>query len=204
MRTTPLWRDTRLQSLVVVALLVVGALVLVADTLLLWRAEASALALYEERAALLESRASTFPVLQGANQALDPGEGKILLDAQTSGLVSAEFQRMLSNRVESVGAVIRRVDVPTDGQVANIGDPQLESLERIRLTADIEVMEQSLPDLLYAIEAGWPVMVVDSFRLRLNRKVDLLGGDQTSGSMDRPLSLSVTLSAFREKDPQSG
>ncbi|MET3582627.1 hypothetical protein ABID19_005689 [Mesorhizobium robiniae] len=203
MRTTPLWRDTRLQSLVVMALLVVGALVLVTDTLLSWRAEARALALYEERTALLESKASTPPVPQSANQALDPGEGKILLDAQTSGLVSAEFQRLLSNHVERVGAVIRRVDVPTDGQVANIGDPQLESLERIRLTADIEVMEQSLPDLMYAIEAGSPVMVVDSFRLRLNRKVDLSGGDQASGSMDRPLSLNVTLSAFREKGPQS-
>lgn len=203
MRTTPLWRDTRLQSLVVLALLVVGALILVADTLLSWRAEAGALAFYEERTALLESKASTSPVPQGANQALDAGEGKILLDAQTSGLVSAEFQRLLSNSVESVGAVIRRVDVPTDGQVADIDDPQLESLERIRLTADIEVMEQSLPDLMYAIEAGSPVMVVDSFRLRLNRKVDPLWGDQSSGSMDRPLSLNVTLSAFREKGPQS-
>jgi hypothetical protein len=185
------------------ALLVVGAVVLVADTLLSWRAEAGSLALYEERTALLESQASTSLVPPGANQALDLGEGKILLDAQTSGLVSAEFQRLLSNRVESVGAVIRRVDVPTDGQIDNIGDPPLESLERIRLTADIEVMEQSLPDLIYAIEAGSPVMVVDSFRLRLNRKVDLLGGDQTSSSMDRPLSLNVTLSAFREKGPQS-
>ena len=203
MRTTPPWRDTRLQSLVVMALLVVGALVLVADTLLSWRAEARALALYEERIALLESKASKLPVPQGANQTLDPGEGKILLDAQTSGLVSAEFQRLLSNRVERVGAVIRRVDVPTDGQVANTGDPQLKSLERIHLNSDIEVMEQSLPDLMYAIEAGSPVMVVDSFRLRLNRKIDLLGGDQTSGSMDRPLSLNVTLSAFREKGPQS-
>ncbi|MCX8278885.1 type II secretion system protein GspM [Phyllobacterium sp. 0TCS1.6C] len=203
MTTTPLWRDTRLQSLAVMALLVVGALVLVADTLLSWRAEAGSLALYEERTALLESKASTSPVQQGANQALDPGEGKILLDAQTSGLVSAEFQRLLSNRVERVGAVIRRVDVPTDGQAANIGDPQLESLERIRLTADIEVLEQSLPDLMYAIEAGSPVMVVDNFKLRLNRKVDMLGGDQTSGSMDQPLSLNVTLSAFREKEPQS-
>jgi hypothetical protein len=203
MRTTSLWRDTRLQSLVVMALLVVGALILVADTLLSWRAEASGLALYEERTALLESKVSTSPAHQDANQALDPGEGKILLDAQTSGLVSAEFQRLLSDRVERVGAVIRRVDVPTDDQVANIDDPQLESLERIRLTADIEVMEQSLPDLMYAIEAGSPVMVVDSFRLRLNRKVDLLWGDQTSGSMDRPLSLNVTLSAFREKGPQS-
>ena len=203
MRTTPLWRDTRLQSLGVMALLVVGALILVADTLLSWRAEASGLALYEERTALLESKASTSSVPQGANPALDPDEGKILLDAQTSGLVSAAFQRLLSNRVESVGAVIRRVDVPTDGQVADIGDPQLESLERIRLTADIEVMEQSLPDLMYAIEAGLPVMVVDSFTLRLNRKVDLFGGDQTSASMDRPLSLNITLSAFREKGPQS-
>ncbi|MFI0849514.1 GspMb/PilO family protein [Mesorhizobium sp. IMUNJ 23232] len=203
MRTTPLWRDTRLQSLGVMALLVVGALVLVADTLLSWRAEAGSLALYEERTALLESQASTSLVPPGANQAPDLGEGKILLDAQTSGLVSAEFQRLLSSRVESVGAVIRRVDVPTEGQIDNIGDPPLESLERIRLTADIEVMEQSLPDLIYAIEAGSPVMVVDSFRLRLNRKIDLLGGDQTSSSMDRPLSLNVTLSAFREKGPQS-
>ncbi|WP_442582159.1 type II secretion system protein GspM [Mesorhizobium sp. ASY16-5R] len=201
--TTPLWRDTRLQSLAVMALLVVGALVLVGDTLLSWRADASALALYEERTTLLEGKASVSPAPQGENQALDPGEGQILLDAQTSGLVSAEFQRLLSSRVERVGAVIRRVDVPPDGQLASLDDPQLQSLERIRLTADVEVMEQSLPDLMYAIEAGSPVMVVDSFRLRLNRKIDMMGGELTSSSMDRPLSLSVTLSAFREKGPRS-
>lgn len=203
MRTAPLWRDTRLQSLTVMALLVAGALVLIADTLLFWRAEVGTLALHEERTVLLERKASASPAPQGADHASDPGDGKILLDAQTSGLVSAEFQRLLSNRAERVGAVIRRVDVHPDGQVANMSDPQLESLERIRLTADIEVMEQSLPDLMYAIEAGSPVMVVDSFRLRLNRKVDILGGDQTSSSMDRPLSLDVTLSAFREKGPRS-
>lgn len=203
MTTTPVWRDTRLQSLAVMALLVVGALVLVTDTLLSWRAEAAALALYEDRTALLEGKAATSPIPQGANEAADFGEGRILLDAQTSGLVSAEFQRLLSNRVERVAAVIRRIDVPADGQLASIGDPELEDLERIRLTADIEVMEQSLPDLLYAIEAGSPVMVVDSFRLRLNRKVDVLGGDQSWGSLDRPLSLNVTLSAFREKGPPS-
>ena len=175
------------------------ALVIIGDTLLSWRAEARALALYEERTALLESKASTALVPPVTHQALDPAEGKILLDAQTSGLVSAEFQRLLSDRVERVGAVIRRVDLPVDGQVANIGDRALASLERIPLSADIEVMEQSLPDLLYAIEAGSPVMVVDNFRLRLNRKIDMLGGELTSSSMDRPLSLSVTLSAFREK-----
>ncbi|MEP9398623.1 type II secretion system protein GspM [Mesorhizobium sp. KR2-14] len=203
MRPTTLWRDTRLQSLIVIALLVVGTLVLVADTLLSWRAEAQTLALYEERTSLLESMASNPPVHQSETPALDLGESKILLDSQTSGLVSAEFQRLLSDRVERVGAIIRRVDIPTDGQIAITGDPQLEALERIRLTADIEVMEQSLPDLLYAIEAGSPVMIVDSFRLRLNRRIDLSGGYQTSSSLDRPLSMNVSLSAFREKDPQS-
>lgn len=199
MRSPPLWRDKRLQSLLVMAALVVGALVVVCDTLLTWRAEAGMLELYEERTALLESKASTAQVPPIASQGLDADEGRILLDAQTSGLVSAEFQRLLSDRVESVGAVIRRVDLPADGQIADIGDPPLTSLERIRLTADIEVMEQSLPDLLHAIEAGSPVMVVDNFRLRLNRRIDALGGELTSSSMDRPLSLSVTLSAFREK-----
>ncbi len=202
MRTTPVWRDTRLQSLVVMALLVIGALVVVADTLLFWRAEASMLALYEERTVLLEGKASPSPAHNDALQT-QVDEGEILLDAQTSGLVSAEFQRLLSNRVETVGAVIRRVDVPTDGQEADMSDPELESLERIRVTADIEVMEQSLPDLMYAIEAGSPVMVVDSFRLRLNRKIDTSWGDQVSTSMDRPLSLNITLSGFREKEPRS-
>ncbi|WP_117190481.1 type II secretion system protein GspM [Rhizobium terrae] len=203
MRMAPLWRDTRLQSLVVIALLVVGALVAVVDTLLFLRTEARALSLYEERTALLESKASMSQLPQSAKQALEPGEGKILLEAQTRGLVSATFQRLLSNRVERAGAVIRRIDVAADGQVTNIDDPQLQSLERIRLTADIEVMQQSLPDLMYAIEAGSPVMVVDSFTLRLNRKVGISEADQTSSFMDRPLSLNVTLSAFREKGADS-
>ena len=202
MMLTTLWRDKRLQSLLVIALLVVGALILVADTLLTWRAEAQTLALYEDRTAQLESKASNSPVHQDETPALDVGENKILLDSQTSGLVSAEFQRLLSEHVERVGAMIRRVDVPTDGQIGLAGEAQLEALERIRLTADIEVMEQSLPDLLYAIEAGSPVMVVDSFRLRLNRAVDLSGGYQSYSSLDRPLSLNVSLSAFREKNAQ--
>jgi len=203
MRLTTLWRDKRLQSLIVISLIVVGALVLVADTMLTWRAEAQTLALYEERTILLESKASASPVHQVETPALDVGDSKILLDSETSGLVSAEFQRLLSDRVERVGAVIRRVDVPADGQVTITDDPQLETLARIRLSADIEVMEQSLPDLLYAIEAGSPVMIVDSFRLRLNRRIDVSGGYQTYSSLDQPLSLNVSLSAFREKDPQS-
>ncbi len=201
MKPTTLLRDTRLQSLLVIALLVVGALVLVADTVMSWRAEAQTLALYEERAALLESKASNSPAHQGETPAPNFGESKILLDSQTSGLISAEFQRLLSDRVELAGAIIRRVDVPTDGQIAITGGPPLESLERVRLTADIEVMEQSLPDLLYAIEAGSPVMIVDGFRLRLNRRIDVFGGEQTSRSQDRPLSLDISLSAFREKEP---
>ncbi|WP_343313453.1 type II secretion system protein GspM [Brucella sp. BE17] len=202
MMLTTLWRDKRLQSLIVIALLVVGTLILVADTLLTWRAEARTLALYEERTALLEGKASNSPVHHAEAPTPDVGENKILLDSQTSGLVSAEFQRLISEHVERVGAIIRRVDVPADGQIGLTGDPQLEALERIRLTTDIEVMEQSLPDLLYAIEAGSPVMIVDSFRIRLNRAVDLSGGGQNFGSLDRPLSLNVSLSAFREKGSQ--
>lgn len=203
MRVAPLWRDTRLQSLVVIGLLVVGALVVVVDTLLFWRTEAGVLSLHEKRTAMLESKASLSQVPQGPEQTLEPGEGKILIEAQTPGLVSATFQRLLSNRVERAGAAIRRIDVAADGEVTNIDDPQLQSLERIRLTADIEVMQQSLPDLIYAIEAGSPVMVVDSFTLRLNRKVGISEEDQTSSFMDRPLSLNVTLSAFREKGADS-
>src|SRR5690606_8638470 len=131
MRLTTLWRDKRLQSLIVISLIVVGALVLVADTMLPWRAEAQALALHEERTILLESKASASPVHQVETPALDVGDSKILLDSETSGLVSAEFQRLLSDRVERVGAVIRRVDVPADGQVTITDDPQLETLARI-------------------------------------------------------------------------
>lgn len=197
----PLWRDKRFQSLIVIALLIVGALIVVADTVMTWRAEAKTLAFYEERTALLESQASASAVREAETPTLAVGGSKILLGSQTSGLVSAEFQRLLSEYVERVGAMIRRVDVPTDGQISLTDDTQLEALERIRLTADIEVMEQSLPDLLYAIEAGSPVMIIDGFRLRLNRAVDLSGGNQNFGSLDRPLSLNVSLSAFREKDP---
>lgn len=196
-----LWRDKRFQSLVVMALLVLGALIVVVDTVMIWRAEAKTLAFYEERTALLESQIKKSSVPDAETPSLAVGGSKILLGSQTSGLVSAEFQRLLSEYVERVGAMIRRVDVPTDGQIGLADDTQPEALERIRLTADIEVMEQSLPDLLYAIEAGSPVMIIDSFRLRLNRAVDLSGGNQNFGSLDRPLSLNVSLSAFREKDP---
>lgn len=204
MRTVSLWRDPRLQSLMVIAVLVLGSLVVLADALSNWRAEAQALSTYEERTGLLEQKAAGITSPQVDPTAQEPGEGTVLIDAQTTGLVSAEFQRLLSRRAERAGAVVRSVDVPEDALLTTENEPAPESVERVRLTADIEVMEQALPDLLYAIEAGSPVMVIDAFTLRLNRKVDVLGGDTSaSAAMDRPLSLSLTLSAFRQKGPQS-
>lgn len=203
MNVRGLWRDPRLQSLIVIVLLVAGSMALVVDTLLSWRAEAGNLSLHQERTAMLEQRAAGLSQPKPKTTVND-GEGKVLIDAQTTGLVSAEFQRFLSTRAQQAGAVVRTVDVPQDEFLTASGEKPPESIERIRLTADIEVMEQALPDLLYAIEAGTPVMIIDAFTLRLNRKVDMLEADASMPSgMDRPLSLRLTLSAFRQKGPQS-
>lgn len=203
MNVRGLWRDPRLQSLIVIVLLVAGSMALVVDTLLSWRAEAGNLSLHQERTAMLEQRAAGLSQPK-AKTTVNDGEGKVLIDAQTTGLVSAEFQRFLSTRAQQAGAVVRTVDVPQDEFLTATGEKPPESIERIRLTADIEVMEQALPDLLYAIEAGTPVMIIDAFTLRLNRKVDMLEADASMPSgMDRPLSLRLTLSAFRQKGPQS-
>jgi len=58
------------------------------------------------------------------------------------------------------------------------------------------VMEQALPDLLYAIETDIPVMIVDALTLRGRR---MASSEATTGwaGGDRPLVLRVDISAFR-------
>src|SRR5690606_7790916 len=73
-----LWRDKRFQSLVVMALLVLGALIVVVDTVMIWRAEAKTLAFYEERTALLESQIKKSSVPDAETPSLAVGGSKIL------------------------------------------------------------------------------------------------------------------------------
>ena len=189
------WFDGRLSSLFVVIALVAGAGILAGDAWMSWQAEQEALAVLERRLAQMEERAAS---MAGTGDAADGNslDGiQLLMGGRTQGLASAQFQREVSDLAAGTGAVVRAVDAPQVEAVEDVTDETGKPLVRVRLNADVEVMEQSLPEFLHAIEVSLPVIVIDSIVLRPQRSI----GDVSSGAStgDRPLSLRMTLSAFR-------
>lgn len=187
--------DKRLSSLIVLAALLLGALVLGINALVAWRTERAEVILLEDRTLMLEARAAAAKAAQPGPEAAPP-DARLLIAGQTSGLVSAELQRVISDIAGSVGATVRSTDVPDSQPVDEVTDAAGGKLVKVRLNAEIEVMEQSLPDLLYAIETHLPVLVVDAISLRPNRRIDTGGGDMQVSAPDRPLALRLTVSAF--------
>jgi len=188
--------DKRLASLTVIAVCVLAALFLVLETLSFWRADAASLVELERRTLMLEERASAISARGPDGRPADPLEGRVLIYGETPGLASAEFQRIVTTLAQKAGAAVRSLDVPEVEEVADIVDADGGRLYRIKINAELEVMEQALPDLLYAIETDMPAMIVDSLSLRTNRSVANVGGEMWSAAA-RPLSLRLTLSAFR-------
>jgi len=187
--------DKRLSSLIVLVALMLGALVLGIDALVAWRTERAEIILLESRTALLEARAAAARSAQAGPETA-PLDARLLIAGQTSGLVSAELQRIISDIAISVGASVRSTDVPDSQPVGDVADEAGGKLVRVRLSSEIEVMEQALPDLLYAIETHLPVLVVDAISLRPNRQIDTGSGDAPVSAPDRPLALRLTVSAF--------
>ncbi len=196
-----LFFDGRAATLLVIVLLALGAGVVAADSWLSTRAGQESLAILQDRVEQMEARAAT---LAGKN-AEEDGTGlvdvRLLMTGRTQGLASAEFQREIADLAVGSGAVVRAVDTPQAQVVEDVKDESGKPLVRVRLNADVEVMEQSLPQLLHAIEVSLPVIVVDSLTLRPNRRIGDLTGDSGTSADDRPLSLNMTLSAFRIGEP---
>ena len=136
---------------------------------------------------------------EGADAAPDTAtRRRILIAGDTPGLAAAEFQRRLTLIAERNGAVVRAIDTPESEMVGGIADAQGNALQKMRLSIDVEVMEQALPDLLYAIETDFPLMIADGLSLRTNRSIDGAGGWVSSA--DRPLALRLAVSGFRTQE----
>lgn len=202
MNAPPLWRDRRLASLLVLVAVAVGSVVVIADTALSWRREAASIRELERRTLLLEARAREVAVESRPHAEGDGLSGiRLLVEGDTPGLVSAEFQRLFGEEIEKAGASVRALDAPQAEPVGEIRDTEGRRLMRLRLEADIEVMEQTLPDLLLAIETALPIMVVDTLALRANRRVDTVAGDVWVSAADRPLMLRIGVAAFFVEAP---
>ncbi|MEX0404344.1 type II secretion system protein GspM [Aquibium sp. LZ166] len=191
------WFDGRLSSLFVVVVLVVGAGILAGDAWMSWQAEQEALAVLERRLAQMEERAASMAGSGSATEEDTLKDLQLLMGGRTQGLASAQFQREISDLAAATGAVVRAVDAPQVETVEDVTDEAGNPLVRVRLNADVEVMEQSLPQFLHAIEVSLPVIVVDSIVLRPNRRIGDVTGDSAMAGGDRALSLRMTLSAFR-------
>lgn len=193
--------DGRISSLLVIVAVVIGALVIDVSAAMTWREEASALADLKAHTRLLEERAAT--VAAKADPGAAPMDARLLIAGETSGLVSAELQRIISDIAQRSGAAVRSLDVPENEPVGSVVDASGKKLVRVRLNASIEVMEPALPDLLYAIETNLPMIVIDAVTLRPNRRVEANAGDEPiTMPADRPLALSLTVSAFHLQVPE--
>lgn len=186
--------DKRLASLTVIAVVVVAALVLVLDTLVHWQRESATLAELEHHIGVLEARAAA---VSGRKTDEDPyaSDGHILIAGDTPGLAAAEFQRRLTVIAERNGAVVRAIDTPESQMIDGIADAEGKALQRVRLSIDLEVMEQALPDLLHAVETDFPLTIVEGLSLRVNRSIGGAGGWVSSA--DQPLALRLAVAGFR-------
>lgn len=191
--------DRRISSLFVVVAVVVGALALDINAAMSWREQSNALQDFKAHTRLLEDRAAL-----ASGKTADAGSApdqRLLIAGETSGLVSAELQRILSDIAQRSGAAVRSLDVPESEPVGTIVDAAGRKLVRVRLNTDVEVTEQAMPDFLYALETNLPMIVVDAVSLRTNRQIQT-DGEGTTPFAARPLSLGLTVSAFHLQVPE--
>jgi hypothetical protein len=194
-RTAGSWVDRRFLSLAVVAIFLCAAVVVIVDAASTVRAQRGAVVELRQRTRLLEARAAE---LAGGSQ--DAAGGSIsrnrLIAGDTSGLASAEFQRDFTRLVEGAGALVRTLDIRESERVEGVSTETDGELMRLHLEASVEVLEQTLPDLLYALETNLPLMVVDAVTLRPNRSAGGAFDAAVDTGSDRALNLQLGVSAF--------
>lgn len=191
--------DRRISSLIVIVAVVAGALAVNVNAALSWRDQSNALQDFKAHTRLLEDRAALAAGKTTAESAAP--DQRLLIAGGTSGLVSAELQRILSDIAQRSGASVRSLDVPETEPVGSVVDDQGRQLVRVRLNTEVEVMEPALPDFLYALETNLPMIVVDALALQPNRQVQT-DGEGAATPTARPLSLGLTVSAFHLQAPQ--
>ena len=187
--------DARLASLAVIAIGVLAALLLAFDAYA-WRRDQWADVMdLRHRTLLLEQRAAALAARD--TEAGPASDAAVLVYGDTPGLAVAELQRIIAVSAEKSGATLRSIDTPQGETIADSRDANGNLLQRVRLSAEIEVTEQMLPDLLYAIETDKPVMIVDALTVRSNRR--MVSGEATEwvAAPDQPLIVRLDISAFR-------
>lgn len=185
--------DSRIGSLCIMLALMVLGIVVAFDSLSAIRVQRQDLALLDQRTRALEARADALNEAPPGTSGATPGpEGWGLVGA-TSGLASAEFQRSFATLAERTGALVRTLDMRESDVLGERDAASGRQLVRLRLEADMEVVEQTLPDLLYAIETGQPLMVIEAVTLRPNRAAS---GPGFGPQSDRPLNLRLAVAAF--------
>jgi len=193
--------DSRLASLAVIAIGVLAALLIAVDAYA-WRRDQWAEVLdLRHRTLLLEQRAAALATRDAGSEQTAAG-APILVYGDTPGLAVAELQRIITVSAGKSGATLRSIDTPQGETIAESRDAKGNLLQRVRISAEIEVDEQMLPDLLYAIETDKPVMIVDALTVRSNRR--MVAGDATEwvAAADQPLILRLEISAFRSGSEQ--
>jgi hypothetical protein len=187
--------DRRLLSLAVIAMFLIAAVVVIVDAASTVRAQRGAVVELRQRTRLLEARAAEL-----AGGAEDAASGSVtrsrLIRADTSGLASAEFQRDFTRLVEEAGALVRSLDIRESDRVEGVSTETNGELMRLHLEASVEVVEQTLPDLLYALETNLPLMVVNAVTLRPNRSAVGATDAAVDTVSDRALNLQLGVSAF--------
>lgn len=194
------WRDSRILSLAVYVLVLATALFVVVDSIAAMREERREVRLLRERTQMLEARATALVNGQSDPQGQAAVPAGRLIVGQTAGLASAEFQRDLTNLVEQSGALVRSLDIREGEAVSGVAAGDGTELVRLRLEAGVEVMEQTLPDLLYAIETNLPLLIVDSVTVRPNRAAGPGFDGVSDPTADRALNLRLAVSAFWIRD----
>ncbi len=189
------WLDRRLLSLAVIAMILIAAVVVIVDAVSTVKAQRGAVVELRQRTRMLEARAAE---LAGGGDAAAGGavSRNRLIAGDTSGLASAEFQRDFTRLVENSGALVRSLDIRESEQVPGVATETNGELMRLHLEASVEVLEQTLPDLLYALETNLPLMIVDTVTLRSNRSAGGAFDAAVDPGADRALNLQLGVSAF--------
>lgn len=190
------WLDRRFLSLAVFAMLLAGAAVVIVDAAATIRAQRADVVELRQRTRMLEARAAE---LAGGAEDAAGGRGSSrnrLIAGDTSGLASAEFQRYFTRLIEDAGALVRSLDIRESEPVEGVATETGSELVRLRLEASVEVLEQTLPDLLYALETNLPLMVIDAVTLRPNRSAGAAFDTAADTGGDRALNLQLGVSAF--------
>ena len=136
----------------VIAALMTLTFTLVADLL----ARADALSAARARLAQLENRAKP----GGATGAdADPqAVGSPFLDGGTVTVAGAALQQRIDAAVAKAGGAVRSSQIELDGPQAKDGF--------VSLTANVEIAQSALQQLLYDLEAGMPYLFVDTLAVQ--------------------------------------